>query len=376
MHTSSYKCNWELQHYISTVSKQDKHYVHSRKFSEKNRMGSFATNVLNVSGQTASEVGQDNALFLTILLITMGINLLIIAALIVDTQTNQAVRVILVNLLLSGVVSSIAVVIHDFIVMLVGYNYTGALWQAVVVVFYFGGSARLLFATMYAVTIFLLVKYCDKPITKPKSTKYFIVTAVAIWFVAFSSASPLISSDVTFGTPSADRICNCSLYPIIFVTTHSIVFSISPAIFSFTILIGTVCYHKYNTVADKANDKVLKGLIKFGLFLLVVQVLNVATHVVIPVMYINLQHKLFDDTFFSFRSVFDGVHLSAIPTPAFILIFFKPARDTLTRWLTCTLLCQRCTRANPPASHSFRLSDTASTTIVSKNTLSRINSNH
>ena len=337
-------------------------------------MDSVAT--VNGSEQPTPQVGQDNALFLVILLITIGITILIIAALIVDTHTNQAIRVILVNQLIAGVVSSIAIIIHDLIVMLVGYNYTGAKWQAVIVIFYFGGSARLLFATMYAVTIFLLVRFCDKPISKPKSTKYYIVTAAVIWIVAFSSASPLISSDVTFGTASANMICNCSLYPIIFVTTHSVVFSILPAILSFIILTVTICYRKRSTMADKANDCVMKGLLKFGLFLLAVQAINVVTHVIIPIVYVNLEHKLFDDTFFSFRSVFDAVHLSAIPTPALILIFFKPARVTLTRWLTCTLLCQKCTTANHSSTAGIHLSDTASTTVMSKNTLQRRNTNH
>lgn len=334
-------------------------------------MDSFAA--VNGSEQPAPQVGQDNALFLAILLVIVGINILIVAAVIVDTHTNQVIRVILVNQLISGVVSSIAIIIHDFIVMLVGYNYTGALWQAVIVIFYFGGSARLLFATMYAVTIFLLVRFSDKPISKPKSTKYYIVTVVVIWIVAFSSASPLISSDVTFGTASANMICNCSLYPIIFVTTHSVVFSILPAILSFIILTVTIHYHKRSTMAEKANDRVMKGLLKFGLFLLAVQAINVVTHVVIPIMYVNLEHKLLDDTFFSFRSVFDAVHLTAIPTPALILIFFKPARVTLRRWLTCTLLCQKCTTANSSSTAGIHLSDTASTTIMSKSTLQRSN---
>ena len=287
---------------------------------------------------------QDNALFLVILLITMGINILITVALIADKQTNQAVRVILINLLLSGLVSSLAIVIHDFIVMLVGYNYTGASWQVVVVVFFFGGSARVLFTTMYAVTIFLLVKFCEKPITKPKSRKYFILTAILIWIVAFSSASPLISRDITFG--KNNELCSCSLYPIIFLAGHSIIFSILPAVFSLIILMVTVCHHKRYTLPDEVDSIILKGLLKFGLFLLVVQALNVVTHVVMPIMYLNLEHALFDDTFFSFYSVFDGIHLSAIPTPVLILIFFKPARNTLARWLTCGCLRHKHTKAN------------------------------
>ena len=58
-------------------------------------------------------VGQDNALFFIIVLVTTGFNFLIVAALIADRKTNRSVRVILVNLLLSGVVSSIAIIIYD-----------------------------------------------------------------------------------------------------------------------------------------------------------------------------------------------------------------------------------------------------------------------
>ena len=310
------------------------------------KMDNFTCNMS--SGQQIMQVGrQDNALFLVILLITMGINILITAALIADKQTNQAVRVILINLLLSGLVSSLAIVIHDFIVMLVGYNYTGASWQVVVVVFFFGGSARVLFTTMYAVTIFLLVKFWHKPIIKPRNTKYFILTVIVIWMVAFSSAAPLISGDVTFGSDIDDELCNCYLYPIIFAVVYGIIFSILPAVFSLIILMVTVCYHKRYTLREKADDKIFKGLLKFGLFLLVVQALNVVTHVVLPIMYLNLQHALFDDTFFSFHSVFDGLHLSTIPTPVFALIFLKPARDTLARWLTCGCLCQQQATAKP-----------------------------
>ena len=286
-------------------------------------------------------VGQDNALILTILLITTIINLLITMAVISERKTSLSIRVILVNLLLSGVVSSIALVIYDIFVMLEGYNSTTLWWQVVIVFFYFGGTGRILFATMYAVTIFLLLKFWDKPVTKPRSAKYFIFTAVAIWILAFISASPLISRDITFEKPA--DYCDCYPYSTGFVLLHSIVFSIAPAIVSLIFLIATVCYRRYKALNDEGSDNILKGLLKFGFFLAVVQAINVFALVLLPIMYVNLLNKLFDDTHFSFRSVFDAIHLTIIPTPVLILIFFKPSRDTLTRWMTCGCAREKCT---------------------------------
>lgn len=109
---------------------------------------------------------------------------------------------------------------------------------------------------------------------------------------------------------------------------------------SFTALVVTVCNHKCNTEVDE--DRVLTGLLKFGFFLIVIQVINVTTNVILPIMYVNLRNNVFDDTFFSFGTLFDGAHLTAIPTPVLILTFFKTARDTLTRWLTCSVLRHKC----------------------------------
>ena len=290
---------------------------------------------------TSYFIGRDNALFLTILLITTGINLLITAAVIMERKTNLSVRVILINLLLSGVVSSIAIFVYDISVILEGYDSTTVWWQAVVVLFYFGGTGRVLFATMYAVAVLLLVVFWDRRITKPSNTKYFIITAVVVWIAAFVSASPLISKDITFEKPAES--CDCYPYSTGFVLLHSILFSILPAIASLIILLVTLCYRRYKTLDDEGDDKILRGLLRFGFFLLVVQAFNVAAHVLLPIMYINLLNELFDDTYFSFRSVFDAIHLTLIPTPVLVLIFFKPARDTLTNWLTCSFLRKKCT---------------------------------
>ena len=287
------------------------------------------------------QVSQDRALFLMIILVTTGLNLLITAALIADSKTNRSVRVILINLLLSGVVSSIAIIIYDSFVFTDLYveeqfSSNTPWWQVIIVIFYFGGTGHALFATMYAIVMFLLVRFWEKPVIRPEYTKYFIITAIAIWIVAFLAASPLMSKDVTYD--SALESCDCFAYSTSFVVLYSILFSILPAILSLILLIVTVYYYKHYTLRDETNDRFLAGLLKFAFFLLAVQTVNVATYVVLPVMYINLVHELFDDTYFSFRSLFDAIHLTAIPTSICILVFIKSVRDTLTRWVTCSYL--------------------------------------
>ena len=290
------------------------------------------------SNQQLSPVSRDSALFLLLILITTGTTILIIAALIADRKTQQSVRVILVNLLLSGVVLSVTIMIYDIIVIVEGFDYYSTWWDAVKVLAFFGGTARVLFATMYAVTVFLALKFWDKPITAPESTKYFIITAVIVWTVSFLSALPH-AFDVVSDTYLES--CSCYAYGIVYVVGHSIIFSVLPIVLSFAVLVVTVCDRKRNTEIDEDRDRVLKGLLKFGFFLLVVQTINVASNVILPITYNNLVNNLFDDTYFSFSTVFDAAHLTLIPTPMLILVFFKPARDTLSRWLTCSFLRQK-----------------------------------
>ena len=316
-----------------------KTFFDERQENSRDSSANMDNGTFNASDRQVLSVGRDSALFLFIILITTGVNLLIVAALFADRKTNQSLRVILVSLLLSGAVLSVSIVIYDVFVIVEGFNNNSKWWKAVSVMLIFGGTARVLFATMYAVTVFLLMRFWNKPIIEASSIKYFIVTAVIVWMVSFVSASPQ-AFDVVSNTYFES--CSCYAYVAAYGLAHTIIFSILPVTLSFIVLIMTVCDHKRRTqVVPQDNDKVMKGLLKFGFFLLAIQAINVATNVILPIMYFNLLHNFFDDTYFSFSTVFDGAHLTVIPTPVMILIFFKPARDTLTRWLTCSFLRQK-----------------------------------
>ena len=158
--------------------------------SSRDSSASIDNDTFNVSDTQVLSVGRDSALFLFIILITTGVNLLIVAALFADRKTNQSLRVILVSLLLSGVVLSVSIVIYDVFVIVEGFNNNSKWWKAVSVMLIFGGTARMLFATMYAVTVFLLMRFWNKPIIEASSIKYFIITAVIVWMMSFVSASP------------------------------------------------------------------------------------------------------------------------------------------------------------------------------------------
>ena len=90
--------------------------------SSRDSSASMDNGTFNVSDGQVLSVGRDSALFLFIILITTGVNLLIVAALFADRKTNQSLRVILVSLLLSGVVLSVSIVIYDVSVIVEGFN--------------------------------------------------------------------------------------------------------------------------------------------------------------------------------------------------------------------------------------------------------------
>ena len=91
---------------------------------------------------------------------TTGFNLLIAAALIAESNTNWSIRVILINLLFSGVVSicqlrsSFMTVEEQFMI-----SANRPWWQIIILIFYFGGGSQALFVTMYTVIMFLLVRF-------------------------------------------------------------------------------------------------------------------------------------------------------------------------------------------------------------------------
>lgn len=298
------------------------------------------TTINTSAGAGAWSFPQDSILFLTILLLTSALKLLLTAAVIADRNTNCTVRLILVSLLLSSVISSVPILLYDIFGIAGGVASVKLTTDQVrlsyaigTMIFYFGGTTHVLSATMYSVTIFMQIKFWDKPILKPRNNKYFILAAVCVWTAAFISAYPLVFLYFE-ATPAS--FCNCFFYSIIIVVLHSLAFSVLPAVLSLVILLVTVHYYKRHTlVQGECSNKGLKGLIHFGFFLLALQMVHFATHVLFPIMLINIINRFFDDTYFSARSVFDGIHLSLIPTPLLILIFFKPSRDTLTRWLTC-----------------------------------------
>ena len=304
------------------------------------------TTVSTSAGAGAWSFPQDSILFLTILLLTSALKLLLTAAVIAERNTNCTVRLILVSLLLSSVISSVPSALYDIFGIAGGVASVRLSTDQVrlsyaigTMIFYFGGTAHVLSATMYSVTIFIQIKFWDEPILQPRNNKYFILAAVCVWTVAFISASPLV---FTYFEATPASFCNCFFYLIIIVVLHSLAFSILPAVLSLVILLVTVRYYKRHTlVQGECNNKGLKRLINFGFFLLALQMVHFATHVLFPIMLVNIINRLFDDTYFSARSVFDGIHLSLIPTPLLILIFFKPSRDTLTRWLTCRFRSRR-----------------------------------
>ena len=108
-----------------------------------------------------------------------------------ESNTNWSIRVILINLLFSGVVS-ICQLRSSFMTVEEQFSANRPWWQIIILIFYFGGGSQALFVTMYTVIMFLLVRFWEKPVIRPKYTKYFIITAVSIWIVAFLSASPRI----------------------------------------------------------------------------------------------------------------------------------------------------------------------------------------
>ena len=100
------------------------------------------------------------------------------------------------------------------------------------------------------------------------------------------------------------------------------------------VLIKTSCYVKRKSIGDQRESK--KALVNFGLFLMIVQGINVFSQIVIPLLALGIGSLQMEYSLaFIIAVTVALLELSQIPTNVLILIFFKPVRVRVKRWICC-----------------------------------------
>ena len=286
-----------------------------------------------------------DGVLLLIVFINMAFNLIIVATLI---RRNDgivcSIRVILINILVACVIGGLASVIYHISSPILESGTSDTvhglpLCQAFVFLHNASSSGRVLFAAYYGVTVFIVVRFWNKPVLAPRNTKYFILASVVLWVLAVAAGVSSIFDGTVNGFCGGSNGNMTTSQFTLPVTIPYFVVSAIPIIVTPVILIETSCYIKCKTIGEHRDTK--KALVKFGLFLMIIQGFNALSQIVIPLLAIGID-RLGDTslTFIVGVTLFD---LSRIPTTALMFVFFKPVRVKLKRWLCCCYHC--CKRA-------------------------------
>ena len=191
-------------------------------------------------------------------------------------------------------------------------------------------------ATFYCITVFVVVRWWNKPVLVPRNTKYFVITTGFLWIYA-------IILTVSTLVPDAIIKAFCSTYVNAeniqqrAATVLFIFFSIFPLLLTILFLVITICFIKRRTITETTAAK--KALLKFGFFLAIVQGINVITQVIIPaiILLLTSNYRPYSLALTIIIAIYD---LSLIPIPILICIFFKTVQLKLRKWL-CSC-CNKC----------------------------------
>ena len=297
---------------------------------------------INITADGVAEVKYTaiaDAVLLLMAVLVIVYNLLVIAVLIVDSDIVRSIRWILGNVLATGAVGALgSASLHIFRVMdvlSVGFgSYRVTVCKVSLSLMGFGNSGRVFMATFYAITVFVVVRWWNKPVLAPRNTKYFIIEAVFVWLSVTPLVVPSLVTNVSefCSMPTNDEESYSGIYSVI----PYFILSTLPIILTLLLLIVTVCFIRKRTITENSAGR--KALLRFGFFLVIGQGINAIGQIVCPAVFLVLStHRDRSLAAMTLTAIFD---LSLIPTPILICIFFKPVQLKLRNWFCCC--CARC----------------------------------
>ena len=198
-----------------------------------------------------------------------AVNTVILVALVLESFIVNIIRLVLGSILVSCLLFALGLAMYHIagISLYVSPVNNPPTAPCTITVFLigFGGAARLVLMAMFAVVVFINVKYCETP------KKHFVVASfiavVVLWVIAFLGNSPFLSQTI-ISTGYANSL-SCSISPMAttasytYIGLYVVCFGFVPLFVTVTILVITVCYIKRLTVK---YSNLIKTTVKFGFF--------------------------------------------------------------------------------------------------------------
>ena len=296
------------------------------------------------------------SLFITLLFLTPAFifNILLLVAIIVEKTLPGTIRLILSNIIIASevVILGIAIILVQNVI-LSGWKHLSSsllVCRFTYVTLTSGAAARLMYMATFAITVYVLVRHGPGKLHFHLS----LPAGILLWFFAIILNTALFSTDVldiTFHDGSACAPHGKNVTTPVYTFTYIVVYGLSSFTLGVIFPILSVCYVRKHTISG--DTQMLKGMIKFAIFLLVGNSMNFIG-ISIPILFATFAPS--GDEYYILEKAFNYAEgillmLSLIPTPIILLIFFKPVRYRLKK-----IVCFQCVKttkgARPSTSYS------------------------
>ena len=296
------------------------------------------------------------SLFITLFFLTPAFifNILLLVAIIMEKTLPGTIRLILSNIIIASevVILGIAIILVQNVILSGWKHLSSSLFvcRFIYVTLTSGAAARLMYMATFAITVYVLVRHGPGKLHFRLS----FPAGILLWFFAIILNTALFSTDVldiTFHDGSDCAPHGKNVTTPVYTFTYIVVYGLSS--FTLGVIFPTlsVCYIRKHTISG--DTQMLKGMIKFAIFLLVGNSMNFIG-ISIPILFATFAPS--GDEYYTLEKAFnyaEGIFLmlSLIPTPIILLIFFKPVRHRLKK-----IVCFQCVKstkgARPSTSYS------------------------
>ena len=276
-------------------------------------------------------------MLLVVVLPVIAANTVILAALVLDSSTVKVVRLVLGSILVSCLIAAVGLAMYHISGIILSLspvnNPSNVPCSIMIFLFGFGGTARLLFMTTFAIMVYLVKSGRD---TKKYIFIAFLVAVVILWVLSFLGASPTLSQEIVHTYYKDSLSCSFApngVYSDVFYGLYVLFFGVVPLSVTIVFLVITTCFIKYHSFTDIETKK---AMVKFGFFLLLgngVNLLGLSVPVVIAVFTTSTSLVYEAQVYLPYTLL----NCALIPTPILIPIYFKPIQKQLWRWLHCCM---------------------------------------
>ena len=287
--------------------------------------------------------------FLTPLLL---LNILLTVAIVVEKSIAGTLRLVLVNIVTAGQV----VIVGLFMATIANIIISGC-WcpelrpshfacRLMVWVIVSGGAARLMYMTIFAISVYVLVRYG----TKKMKIWVAIVAVIGVWLAVLLPNAAVFSPNVILINAHDNVTCavhGTGYKTFIYAFGYTGVYGLLGFTISVVSAIATVWFIRHNTISGDVT--LVKAMLKFVIFLVLGNVINFIGQTT-PLIFAAFVpagkdwytlEKVFGYVEFSF------ILLSLVPTPVLILIYFRPVKQRIKR-----LICGICVKKSEKSESS------------------------